>query len=190
MEVRLSFSLAVVQIVVSDRVKGSPPVMRLLRLRGELTLKLLLLLLLCLLSVAEITRRRLLEESGDVHSQRPEATSCRRTLATETRTARRTRTKAGVVVGEREKDTNCDGKHPELRYRSKRRSGSKPDVIPTWRAPPLVSRPFKLSHGQTQWRRRMRKISFENMSQSLLRVLFSNWNPRDWMTCLRIHLCT
>lgn len=44
--------------------------MRLLRLWGDLALKLLLLLLLLLLrllSVAKITRGRLLQESGDVH---------------------------------------------------------------------------------------------------------------------------
>ena len=49
--------------------------MRLLWLWGELTLKLLvlllLLLLLGLLPVAEITRGRLLEESGDVHGWTP-----------------------------------------------------------------------------------------------------------------------
>lgn len=48
--------------------------MRLLWLWGELTLKLLVLLLLLLLGllpVAEITRGRLLEESGDVHGWTP-----------------------------------------------------------------------------------------------------------------------
>ena len=69
--------------------------MRLLRLWGELTL--LLLLLLLLLSVAEITRGRLLKESGDVHGWTSGAVSGRWTPATGAKTAR---TKTDVVVGE------------------------------------------------------------------------------------------
>lgn len=36
----------------------------------------------------------------------------------------------GTWWWEKEKDAKVDGKHPELRYRSIRRPGSKPDVIP------------------------------------------------------------
>lgn len=74
--------------------------MRLLRLWGDLTLELLLLLLLLLLgllSVAEITRGRLLEESGDVHGWTSGAVGSRWTPATGARAAR---TKTDVVVGE------------------------------------------------------------------------------------------
>lgn len=78
MWVGLSFSFAVFEIVVSSGVEGSPSVVRLLRLWGELTLKLLLLLLLlCLLSVPKITRGRLLQESGDVHCWTPGGVSGR-----------------------------------------------------------------------------------------------------------------
>ena len=100
MEVGLAFSLAVLEIVVSSGVERRPPVVCLLRLWGDLTLKLLLLLLLCLLSVAEITRGRLLQESGDVHGWTSGAVSGRRALATGTTTARTARTRTDVVVGE------------------------------------------------------------------------------------------
>jgi hypothetical protein len=53
MQVGLPLSLTVLQIVVSNGVEGGPSVVRLLRLWGELTLE--LLLLLGLLPVAKIT---------------------------------------------------------------------------------------------------------------------------------------
>lgn len=59
MWVGFSFSLAVLWIMVSNGVEGSPSVVCLLRLWGELTLELLvllLLLLLCLLSIPKIAR--------------------------------------------------------------------------------------------------------------------------------------